>query len=135
MNLTTKQAALLRVIIDGDPTGPVDIDQILVRLPYETTKQSLQFSLRAMVDKGCIEKAGQVSRRGRSRVTYIATPTGHALFNPGFIYGGSSAPAVSPVSEITAEEIGGPDQKLTDLDDDLGLDLTIPTLDDLGNEN
>lgn len=131
MNLTHKQAALLKVIIEGDGTGPVDIDQILVRLPYETTKQSLQFSLRAMVAKGCIKKDGQVNRRGKSRVTYSPTPTGNALFNPGFIYGGSASAVGGPVSEIPASELGDLGEKDAELGDvfkgdlvgDLGIEI------------
>lgn len=133
MNLTTKQAALLQVILAGDKSGDhCDIDQILERLPYQTTKQSLQFSLRAMVDKGCIEKAGRVVRRQRQRETYKATMTGVAMFNPGFIYGIPGSPTTgSLVSEmpddLKAEEVSSEDALK-------GVEDLLSGVDDLGSD-
>lgn len=83
MGLTTKQAALMDVIINANPDGTLaDLDQILERLSYETTKQSLQFSLRALVDKDCICHGGRELRRGKSRVTYEATQFGIDMARP-----------------------------------------------------
>lgn len=72
----------MEVIIAGNDDGTAaDVDQILERLPYETTKQSIQFSFRALVAKGCIQRESKrVLRRGKSRVTYIATSFGEAFF-------------------------------------------------------
>ena len=81
MGLTTKQRSLMEVIVAGNDDGTnVDIDQILERLPYETTKESLQFSLRALVNKGCIQKMPTETRRGRARVVYAATAYGNSFF-------------------------------------------------------
>ena len=77
MHLTTKQIELIRVISEGNPDGsPVDMDQILERLAYKPTKESLQFSIRALVAHGLIEKLPGEKRRGRSRRLIGITPLG-----------------------------------------------------------
>lgn len=81
MHLTTKQLSLLKVITAANPDGkPVDMDQILERLDYETSKQSLQFSLRALIEKALIEKGPREVRRARERQTIQATELGMAFF-------------------------------------------------------
>lgn len=71
--LTEKQKNLLGVIIKGNPDGTLcDIDQILDKIAYTTTKESLQFSLRFLVERELIRKAGLERRRGRLRITYQA---------------------------------------------------------------
>lgn len=80
MHLTTKQYSLMSVIIRGNPDGSfVDLDQILERIPYETSKQSLQFSIRALVNRGLIMKHEREVRRGRVRVIISATPVGYQI--------------------------------------------------------
>lgn len=82
MNLTIKQIALLKVVHTGNTDGsPVDLDEILERLDYDTTKQSLQFSLRALIAKGLLEKAGTEKRRNRVRVLFELTSLGAAMFS------------------------------------------------------
>jgi repressor of nif and glnA expression len=78
MKLTYKQRELLRVIAEGDGAigTAIDLDQILERIRYETTKQSLQFSIRALVNHGLIAKLGLVKRRGRVRQEIQITPAG-----------------------------------------------------------
>lgn len=79
MHLTAKQVELLNVIARGNgPKEPADLDEILDRIRYETTKQSLQFSIRALVNRGLIEKKGVEKRRGRQRQVIGATDLGHA---------------------------------------------------------
>jgi predicted transcriptional regulator len=74
MNLTDKQIALIDTIMKGNPDGTwLDLDQVLERLPYTTTKDSLQFSLRILIGKGLIEKKARESRRGQQR--RILAPT------------------------------------------------------------
>ncbi len=81
MGLTTKQRSLMGVIVAGNDDGThLDIDQILEALPYTTSKQSLQFSLRALVEKDCIQKMPTETRRGRARVVYAATAYGNSFF-------------------------------------------------------
>lgn len=78
MNLTAKQLELLRVIDNGNGKGdPTDLDEILAGVRYETTKQSLQFSIRALIKHALIEKLGVEKRRGRVRQIIACTPLGH----------------------------------------------------------
>jgi DNA-binding MarR family transcriptional regulator len=84
VNLTQKQKAILALIVKGNPgdpsTGepdtPIDFDQLIERLPYQTSKQSMHFSVRALVARGLIEKGGLEARRGRARRLISPTPLG-----------------------------------------------------------
>lgn len=76
MNLTQKQKAILALIVKGNPDGPIDLDQLIERLPYTPSKDSMHFSVRALVNKGLIEKGGLELRRGRSRRLITVTPLG-----------------------------------------------------------
>lgn len=83
MSLTQKQNVIMKVILAGNPApdiGPVDIDQLLDRLPYNTTKASIQFSIRALIKHGLIEKGGSENRRGRRRTLLTATAAGSRMF-------------------------------------------------------
>jgi DNA-binding MarR family transcriptional regulator len=80
MELTSKQIHILTVILKKNPDGrAVDLDQILSRLPYETTKDSLHFSLRALIKKGLIEKGGFENRRGERRRIIQLSKLGESL--------------------------------------------------------
>jgi DNA-binding PadR family transcriptional regulator len=77
MNLTAKQKAILALVVHGNKDGtPIDLDQLIERVPYSPTKESMQFSVRAMVNKGLIEKGGIEPRRGRGRRIITATDLG-----------------------------------------------------------
>lgn len=72
--LTDKQTEILRVLCKLNADGSfVDLDQLLMRLSYDTSKQSMQFSIRALVSRGLIVKQPCENRRGRSRVVYAPT--------------------------------------------------------------
>lgn len=72
---TAKQVDVLENILKGDGSGGfIDTDQLLERLSYETTKKSLQFSIRFLVNRGLVEKKGREIRRGRLRAVYTLTP-------------------------------------------------------------
>jgi len=77
-NLTNKQYRILAVLCDGngkDESGvliPCDIDELLERLTYETTKQSMQFSVRALEARKLIVREYE-RRRGARRVLLIPT--------------------------------------------------------------
>lgn len=77
-SLTSKQRQILLTLkmqsADGDF---MDLDELLMRLPYRTTKQSLQFSIRALIGHGLIEKKGLAIRRGRQRRLLGLTPAGY----------------------------------------------------------
>lgn len=74
MNLTAKQIELIRVISEQS----CDLDEILERVRYQTTKQSLQFSIRALIGHGLIGKNGPEKRRGRMRQVIKITELGTA---------------------------------------------------------
>jgi predicted transcriptional regulator len=74
MHLTDHQRDVLEVIFRGNPDGTfVDMDQILERIDRRTTKQSMQFTLRSLVEKGLIMKHNRERRRLRSRIVYSPT--------------------------------------------------------------
>jgi DNA-binding PadR family transcriptional regulator len=79
MSLTVKQVELLTVIAKGNGAAAADLDEILDRIRYETTKQSLQFSIRALIKHGFIEKRGTEKRRGRQRQMIAATDLGLSM--------------------------------------------------------
>ena len=83
MHLTQKQIELLRVIGTRNEDGSaVDLDQILELLSYQTTKQSLQFSIRALIAPDLIKKDAPEKRRGRTR-TLISLPPAGVVMNGG----------------------------------------------------
>lgn len=80
MHLTQKQIELLRVIGTRNEDGSaVDLDQILEKLGYQTTKQSLQFSIRALIAHDLIKKDAPEKRRGRTRTLISLTEAGEAM--------------------------------------------------------
>lgn len=109
-NMTAKQLQIMRVITAGsgkDETGqdiPVDMDELLARLPYKTSKESMQFSIRALIRHDYITKSIRDYRRGRSRVCFHVTPTGASMVT-------SSVP-VSFVTPPGVEEILGDSESI-----------------------
>lgn len=78
MNLTRKQVMIVDTILKGNPDGTwLDIDQLIENLPYETSKDSMHFSLRALIAKGLVEKKNLEHRRGQDR--RIIAPTSLAF--------------------------------------------------------
>lgn len=80
--LTTKQRQVVGQIIQGDTEEAgrldekfvaIDLDRLIEVLPYRTTKQSMQFTIRALIKNGLIFKANYENRRGRQRVCFVAT--------------------------------------------------------------
>lgn len=80
--LTTKQRQVVSLIIQGDKEEaitagtkfmPIDLDRLLETLPYRTTKQSMQFTIRALIKNGLVFKGTYENRRKRQRVTFVAT--------------------------------------------------------------
>jgi hypothetical protein len=90
-HLTAKQLELLRVIAAGNDDGTAcDLDQILDRIRYRTSKGSLHFSLRILIERGLVLKMGVETRRGAKRRLVKVTPAGKAT---------GSGPRPSPKSE------------------------------------
>jgi len=115
MNLTTKQIEIMKVVAAGAIAGAVvDLDQLLERLPYTTTKESLQFSLRAIERHGLIDRSMSEHRRGRARRLVKPTDLGMAVINgtgrpppgPGAAVGSRSEKILpEPVSHGKAEDL------------------------------
>lgn len=77
MRLTTKQILLMKAIcIKQRP----DLDEILEILEYETTKQSLQFSIKALAKRKLIERSEIELRRGRNRRIISLTALGYKIY-------------------------------------------------------
>ena len=82
MRLTQKQRQILKTLhdansIEGIPAdSQIDLDQLLTMVPYEVNKQAIQFSLRALKEKGLLRKSGYQKRRGSLRVLWIVTHSG-----------------------------------------------------------
>ena len=83
MLLTQKQIDFIKVIVTGNKDGSaIDLDQIIERVEHHPSKQSIHFSIRAMVAKGLIEKGPLERRRGRHRTTIIPTLMGKHFAGP-----------------------------------------------------
>ena len=75
--LVDKQYAALRVIANSENDGqPQTLDEIISRLPYDTTKPSFQFTLRALIKRGVVEKMPRQVVNGKSRRLIRVTPLG-----------------------------------------------------------
>lgn len=67
MTLTDKQKDIIKTLNLGYERGHLlDLDELLEVLPYKTTKQSIQFSIRALIKKGLVEK-GHTRQRSENR--------------------------------------------------------------------
>ncbi|HDN1440622.1 TPA: hypothetical protein P1E99_005160, partial [Escherichia coli] len=67
MTLTNKQKDIIKTLNLGYERGHLlDLDELLEVLPYKTTKQSIQFSIRALIKRGLVEK-GHTRQRSDNR--------------------------------------------------------------------
>ena len=67
MTLTDKQKDIIKTLNLGYERGHLlDLDELLEVLPYKTTKQSIQFSIRALIKKGLVGK-GHTRQRSDNR--------------------------------------------------------------------
>jgi DNA-binding PadR family transcriptional regulator len=83
--LTDKQMEALQLVRRGAEAGSddlIDFDQLIDALSWKPTKQSAQFTVRALIVKGLAEKKGTQLRRGRQRVVYRLTKSGREVFDP-----------------------------------------------------
>lgn len=95
MRMTTKQHFIMDLIAKAELSGScLDIDQLIDGLEkthhWYTTKQSIQFSIRALVGHGVIEKRALSLRRSRHRVTFSITDLGKKML--GIDLSGCSVP-------------------------------------------
>jgi hypothetical protein len=115
--LTGYQLEVLTLAAAGNPvgTGPIDFDQLLDRLSWTPSKQSAQFTIRACISKGVLEKTDRVMRRGRLRVCYQLTEKGRLALDP-------RGPVPVP----------GPDKSVTTDVGKVGLEVLPEGLEELG---
>jgi len=80
MILTEKQLSIIFTLINSDSLTDserhLDLDELIIAVPYSVSKASIQFSLRSLVDKGMVQKTddlNRVVRRGRRRTLYWIT--------------------------------------------------------------
>jgi predicted transcriptional regulator len=124
-SLTPKQ---LQVLLAARPSAAgelADLDQILERVPYRTTKDSMQFTIRALIRHGMLEKAGMQLRRGRQRICYRLTGLAVAIVSP--------APEAESTEEAPALTLSELSEQLSALEVIASL-TDDPGLDDLGSE-
>lgn len=80
--LTRKQVHILQVIMKGADNGDhLDMDQALEKLAYETSKQSLQCSIRHLESRGLVRRDYE-QRRGKRRAILCITMFGLRRFDP-----------------------------------------------------
>ena len=84
MYLSAKQIELISICAKLNEDGSVpDLDQIIERASWHPSKQSIHFSIRALVNKGLIEKLAREKRRGRVRTIIGATDLGKHFVGAG----------------------------------------------------
>lgn len=91
--VTHYQLEILKHVQKGGPDGALDFDQLLELLSWRPTKESAQFTIRAVVKKALMLKGDLELRRGRKRVLYQITPAGLEALDPRL---GFSEPAPAP---------------------------------------
>lgn len=84
MKLTDNQIKILVCLIDKNEDGSkLDLDQLLDNLAdrygWHTTKPSLQFSLRGLIEQGLVSRLGKELRRQRQRRILECTELGHRV--------------------------------------------------------
>jgi len=84
MHLTRKQINILEVILKGADNGDfIDLDEMMERLSYTASKQSIQLSVRILARRGLIDRKGTELRRGRNRAVLALTPQALKRFDSG----------------------------------------------------
>ena len=72
--LTIRMMMILELVMKRNSDGSLkDLDQLIEEVDYEVTKQAIQHTIRFLIRKNMMVKAGLVKRRGKSRVVYRAT--------------------------------------------------------------
>lgn len=87
MRITENQVRVLKVLNSGIEAGvKIDLDQLLDRLysdyNWETSKASLQFTIRQLIKNGLILRAGLEYRRRKLRRVLELTPLGVKVLGP-----------------------------------------------------
>ena len=75
--MTGKQLETLRIIANEENGGkPLDLDEIMSKLSFKTTKQNFQFVIRALIKRELIEKLECETIRHKKRRILKITPLG-----------------------------------------------------------
>jgi DNA-binding MarR family transcriptional regulator len=88
-SLSAKQHAILAALLKGNGTDgagnliPLDLDQLIESLGYSPSKQSIQFSIRALIKRELIYRGPRVNRRNRKRVLICPTELARQLVTSG----------------------------------------------------
>lgn len=76
--LTEKAQEILFLLVKGNPDGSfLDLDQLCAGLSYKPSKDSLHFSIRALIGRGLVEKKPRELRRGQRRTVLAPTMAGY----------------------------------------------------------
>lgn len=96
----------MRVVIEANPDGsPTDLDEILERVNYKPTKQSIQFTIRSLIRHDLIEKLGDENRRGRRRVLIGPTSLGRHFAAAAVIHTSASSLVSSEAEDKALDEL------------------------------
>lgn len=88
MKLSRKQKAIMRCLVDGyinpetDKKEWLDMSLLVDAVPYETTKDSMHFSIRHLMRRGLVERGARTKRRGRLVKPLIPTNLAMDIFSP-----------------------------------------------------
>jgi hypothetical protein len=86
--MTTKQREIMKVVVRGnlDASGTrvsdVDVYQIMSRVPYESTRESMMCSLAILKKQGWIIPGGKEMRDGRMKQTLAPTAVAIRVVTP-----------------------------------------------------
>ena len=83
--LTIRMMMILELVMKRNPDGSLkDLNQLIEEVDYDVTKQAIQHTIRFLIQKNMMEKAGCEKRRGKSRVTYRATELAYKTLRFGY---------------------------------------------------
>lgn len=103
MYLTQKQKKILKAVAEGNADGTaIDITQLSETLDYKPSKESLQFSIRAMIGHNLIRKGEKELRRERFQRVILPTGYGKQLYEQ--LFKPTSSPSFSVPDSIDLYE-------------------------------
>lgn len=99
--LTAYQLEILQHLQRASAAEPLDFDQLIGALSWTPSKESAQFSFRALTAKGLIAKSDTLYlRRGRKRICYVLTDAGICALDP------RATPPAAPKGKATPPDGG-----------------------------
>lgn len=82
--LTIRMMMILELVMKRNEDGSLkDLDQLINEVDYDVTKQAIQHTIRFLIQKRMMSKAGTERRRGRRRVVYRATELAYKTLRHG----------------------------------------------------